>query len=278
MVDQTNQLTIQQTTQKHNAISGLNGRLWLYTNFDCNLTCSYCVAESSPTTPRRALGVNNVQRLVDEAVALGFQKVFFTGGEPFILPEIYDMLAYASQRMQTTVLTNAMLLRGKRLDKLCAIANENLTIQVSLDGGSAEPHDAYRGEGSWIKTVEGIKRLQAEGFHVSISSTETPANSASLDDLRTFRQSIGIADEDHFVRPMARRGFAQEGVEVGIDTLVPEVTVTVDGVYWHPLISPNATDMLVSTQISSLAEAVHCIEQQLNAVADKANTKRTEFT
>jgi len=274
----TNQAPQSETAPAPTSTAGLPWKLWLYTNFDCNLTCTYCVAESSPTVARRALGLDKVQRLVDEAVALGFQKLFFTGGEPFILSDIYEMLAYASQRLQTTVLTNAMLLRGQRLDKLCAIANDNLSLQVSLDGGSAEPHDAYRGQGSWAKTVAGIRQLQAKGFRVSISSTETPANTAHLAELHTFRRSLGIAAEDHFVRPLARRGFSQEGVEVGVETLVPELTVTSEGVYWHPLVGPSDTDMLVSTQIFPLAEAVRCIEQQLSAVADKANTKRTEFT
>jgi MoaA/NifB/PqqE/SkfB family radical SAM enzyme len=278
MSTQANQFTIQETSQEHTLTIGSQWKLWLYTNFDCNLTCTYCVAESSPTTPRRALSLNHVQRLVDEAVSLGFQKVFFTGGEPFILTDIYDMLAYASKRMKTTVLTNGMLLRGKRLDKLCAVANDNLSLQVSLDGGRAEPHDAYRGKGNWVKTVEGIERLQAKGFRVLISSTETPANAAYLDELHTFRRSLGIPDEDHFVRPLVRRGFSQEGVEVGIETLVPEVTVTIDGVYWHPLVSPSDTDMLVSKELFPLAKAVHCIEQRVGAVADKAETKRTEFT
>jgi MoaA/NifB/PqqE/SkfB family radical SAM enzyme len=49
----------------------LSPKLWLYTNFDCNLRCSYCVAESTPTARRRALGLANAQRLVDEAVVLG---------------------------------------------------------------------------------------------------------------------------------------------------------------------------------------------------------------
>ena len=64
-------------------------KLWLYTNYDCNLKCSYCVAESTPMAPRRALGLANVQRLVNEAVELGFNEVFYTGGEPFILNDIY---------------------------------------------------------------------------------------------------------------------------------------------------------------------------------------------
>lgn len=256
----------------------LQWKLWLYTNFDCNIKCSYCVAESSPSTPRRALGLSNAKRLVDEAVALGFEKLFFTGGEPFILPNIYEMLAYASQRIQTTVLTNAMLLHGKRLDKLCAITNKNLQLQVSLDGGRPEHHDPYRGEGTWAKTVAGIRQVQAKGLQVLISSTETAANSAHLDELHTFRRSLGIPDEDHFVRPLARRGFSQEGMEVGIDTLVPEVTVTADGVYWHPLVSPSDTDMLVSKQIFPLAAAVQCIEQQLEEMEEQTASERTEFT
>jgi MoaA/NifB/PqqE/SkfB family radical SAM enzyme len=121
-------------------------KLWLYTNYDCNLKCSYCVAKSGPNVPRRALGMENVKRLVDEAVRLGFSDVFFTGGEPFILKDIYQMLVYSAQRVRTTVLTNAMLLRGSRLDKLVATAREvpeeNLIVQVSLDGGRAEIHDA----------------------------------------------------------------------------------------------------------------------------------------
>ncbi len=138
-------------------------KLWLYTNYDCNLRCSYCVAKSSPNAPRRALGFANVQRLVDEAVDLGFSEIFFTGGEPFILNDIHEMLAYSSARLRTSVLTNAMILRGPRLDKLCAIANDNLVVQVSLDGGCPEDHDAYRGKGSWQKTVDGIQLLQERG-------------------------------------------------------------------------------------------------------------------
>jgi MoaA/NifB/PqqE/SkfB family radical SAM enzyme len=272
------QPTPENSLAANEAHSRLQWKLWLYTNFDCNLKCSYCVAESTPTTPRRALGAANVKRLIDEAGTLGFQKVFLTGGEPFILTDIYEMLAYASERMETTVLTNAMLLRGQRLQKLCAIANDNLRLQVSLDGGEPEHHDAYRGKGTWAKTVEGIRNAQAQGFRVLISTTETQANTAHLDTLHAFRRSLGIPDDDHFVRPLARRGFSQEGIDVGKDTLVPEITVTKDGVYWHPLVSPSDIDMLVSRQIFPLAEAVQCIEKQLQIMADETASERTEFT
>jgi MoaA/NifB/PqqE/SkfB family radical SAM enzyme len=264
--------------QNGKAPADIEWKLWLYTNFDCNLACTYCVAESTPTTPRRALGLPAVKRLVEEAVALNFTDVFLTGGEPFILKEIYEMLAYSSARIRTTVLTNAMLLRRQRLEKLLAIKNDNLIMQVSLDGGRPEHHDAYRGPGTWTKTVEGIRLLQQHGFRVRLATTETPANSAHLNELHQFRRSLGIPDEDHFVRPLAKRGFAQEGLEVGINTLVPEITVTADGIYWHPLVSPSDTDMQVSSKILPLAEAVACIQEQLEEIARNGKTTLHKFT
>jgi MoaA/NifB/PqqE/SkfB family radical SAM enzyme len=252
-------------------------KLWLYTNFDCNLWCTYCVAESSPKSSRRALGLENVRRLVDEAQALGFERLFFTGGEPFILNSIYDMLAYASARFKTTVLTNGMLLRGKRLQRLRAIANESLSVQVSLDGARPETHDPYRGQGTWTRTVEGIRLVQASGLHVCISTTETPANTAHLGELRVFVRELGIRAEDHFVRPLAKRGFSQEGIEVGPHNLVPEVTLTADGVYWHPLVSPSDGDMLVTREIFPLSRAVESIQQRLESQTVGEDEERAEF-
>jgi len=253
-------------TQTDCAPPALSWKLWLYTNYDCNLRCSYCVAKSGPNVPRRALGLANVQRLVDEAVDLGFSDVFFTGGEPFILKDIYDMLAYSSARVKTIVLTNAMLLRNKRLDKLCEIANDNLLVQVSLDGGQPEDHDAYRGKGSWAKTVESIKLLQERGFRVYLSTTETPANSARLDKVCEFHRSLGIPDEDHFVRPLAKRGYSKEGLELDMTNLLPEVTVNLDGVFWHPL-STDA-DMQVGKKMFPLSNAVERIQGQLEVMAE----------
>ena len=256
----------------------LSKKLWIYTNFDCNLKCSYCVAESSPTAPRNSLNLTDIQRVVDEAIDLEFEKVFLTGGEPFILADIFEIIAYSSARLETTVLTNALLFKGKKLEKLRAITNGNLRIQVSLDGGAPEHHDPFRGDGTWAKTVDGIIFFIKEGYKVSISTTETPANTVHLDELHAFRRSLGILDEDHFVRPMAKRGFAQDGMHVGTNNLLPEVTVTANGVYWHPLVSPSDTDMLVSKEIFPLANAIQCIEEHLVANKDNSDTEREEFT
>src|SRR5947208_4422471 len=85
-------------------------RLWIYTNYDCNLSCSYCVAESFVGAERRGVELAQVRRLIDEAVELGLTELFLTGGEPFILHDIMQMISYGLERMHVTVLSNGILL------------------------------------------------------------------------------------------------------------------------------------------------------------------------
>ena len=108
--------------------------------------------------------------------------------------------------------------------------------------------------------------MQERGFRVRLSTTETPANSAHLDKICEFHRSLGIPDEDHFVRPLAKRGYSKEGLELDMANLLPEVTVNLDGVFWHPL-STDA-DMQVSKKIFPLAGAVERIQGQLEAMAE----------
>jgi MoaA/NifB/PqqE/SkfB family radical SAM enzyme len=239
-------------------------RLWVYTNFDCSLQCSYCVAMSGPRTERRGLAMHAFRRLVDEAAAWGIRELFITGGEPFLLSDIEDRIRYAAARLQTTVLTNATIFHGRRLDLLDRLVGVDARFQVSLDGADAVTHDCYRGPGTWARTIEGITTLNRLGMRVVIGSTETPANRDRLDDLRAFVASLGISAEDHFVRPLARRGYSQEGIEVRAQDLVPEATVSVDGVYWHPLACED--DLLVSRRIFPFADALTTLHEMFHAL------------
>lgn len=250
-------------------------KLWIYTNYDCNLWCSYCVAESNPKAIRRKMPLDDVRRLIDEAVDLGFEHLYFTGGEPFILDDIYEMLAYSAERVPTTVLTNAMLFQGARLRRLVDIYSENLTLQVSLDGDAPEQHDPYRGAGSWAKTVDGIRTAQAHSFHVRISTTETPANADHLEEACQFRRSLGIPDEDHIFRPLAKRGFSKAGMEVCKNNLVPELTVNADGVYWHPL--STDPDMLVNREIFPLEKSYSLAKKAFEEIAGIKGSEVREF-
>jgi MoaA/NifB/PqqE/SkfB family radical SAM enzyme len=263
------------SSQPDEILEGLQKKLWIYTNYDCNLRCTYCVAESSPKSDRRALSLDFVINLLDEAQAFGFEQIYFTGGEPFILPEIYPMLAYACERFQTTVLTNAMLFQGRRLEKLKAIQSERLTVQVSLDSHQPAGHDPYRGRGSWLRTKQGLETLLEIGFRVRLSSTLTPINTGHLDEICAFHQSLGIPEEDHIVRPLAKRGLSREGLEVGKHNLAPEITVNVDGAYWHPL--STDIDLRVCDRVFPLADVVSQVIAELLVIQEAAQANLKPF-
>jgi len=72
----------------------VGSRLWLYTNFNCNLRCDYCCVRSSPTARRRELGLVRIQRIAREAAELAVKEIFVTGGEPFYT---LNLLAIASE-------------------------------------------------------------------------------------------------------------------------------------------------------------------------------------
>ena len=236
----------------------LPSRLWIYTNYDCNLACRYCLVSSSPYAERRGLRMDQLAGLLAEAAELRIEELFLTGGEPFLLPDIYAMIAMASRTMPTTVLTNGMIIRGKRLEQLARVNGPNLRLQISLDDDHPGVHDLYRGEGSWDKAMEGIRLLKVAGIQLRIATTVTPELQPRVDAVRRFvREELRIADEHHIVRPLVKRGFSEDGLEVSKDNLVPELTVDVDGVYWHP--SGTEADLLVTTDISSLRRALEVV-------------------
>jgi hypothetical protein len=109
----------------------VGSRLWLYTNFDCNLRCDYCCVRSSPKAPRRALGLDRVQRIANEATELGGSEIFVTGGEPFLLADIGG-IPTACAAAAPTVLTNGMLFAGRRLETLRSLPRDRLSLQISL--------------------------------------------------------------------------------------------------------------------------------------------------
>jgi pyruvate-formate lyase-activating enzyme len=233
------------------------GRLWMYTNFDCNLACDYCCVRSSPTANRRALALDVVRQLVAEAVPAGVTELYLTGGEPFVLPEIGELVEVCARALPTTLLTNGMLFKGRRLETLRTMPRENFALQISLDSAEPGSHDLHRGRGSWRRACEGIETALGFGFRVRIATTLTP-DVDELDQetaIRALCDRLGIGPEDRIIRRQAKRGLAVNGLVLTPESLVPEVTVTADGIYWHP-VGADDRDMLVSPAIFPLSAAI----------------------
>jgi organic radical activating enzyme len=238
----------------------LGSRLWLYTNFDCNLRCDYCCVRSSPTAPRRALGLARVQRIASEAPTLGVSEIFVTGGEPFLLADIAEILTACGAAAPTTVLTNGMLFSGRRLVALQSLPRDRVALQISLDSATPEGHDRHRGQGTWARAWEGIQLARAEGFRVRIAATVSTETEVGA--FRSFLDAQQIAEQDRVIRRIALRGFATKGVALARADLVPEITITAEGVYWHPVGAEDA-DLLVTREIFPLADAFAAVRRAL---------------
>lgn len=126
--------------------------------------------------------------------------------------------------------------------------HQNLLLQTSLDGACAATHDLHRGRGSWARTVDGIRRAVAMGIPVRVALTQTAENEAEIPAVLELLAGLGVPAEAFAVRPMLRRGLSVLGVDIGPGSTVPELTVTAEGLHWHPAGADLGTspDMLLA--------------------------------
>lgn len=242
-------------------------RLWVYTNFDCNLACDYCCAESSPKAAARRLPADVAAAAFDQMRDLGGREVLFTGGEPFLHPDLDQMLASA-EGLERTILTNAMIFgRGRRREVLEQL-DRSVVLQVSLDSATPDLHDRQRGAGSWARAMTGIGQARELGFRVRVAATLYREDEAGVAALHERLDAEGIAAEDRVIRPVAHEGFADQGLHVSIDSLEPEPTITADGAWWHPVAVTNP-NMRIADAPLPLVE-VFGVVQDTVAVSDAA--------
>lgn len=152
--------------------------LWINTGTLCNIACANCYIDSSPRNDALAyITAAEVAAFLDEAAARAepLRAVGFTGGEPFMNPELLPMLADVLSRpgLSAIVLTNAMQPMRRHAADLLALRDrfgtERLTIRVSLDHHEATAHDLERGAGSFARTMEGMAWLARQGFAIHVA-------------------------------------------------------------------------------------------------------------
>lgn len=134
----------------------------------CNLSCCHCFIGCSPKNDAFGfLSLEEVERRLVESVPLGVKEYYFTGGEPFLHPQMPAILALTLRYGPVTVLTNGTVLKDEWL-ALLREAEEaslySLEFRVSIDGCSPEMNDPVRGEGTFARAMHGVQRLVAHGF------------------------------------------------------------------------------------------------------------------
>lgn len=143
--------------------------LWLQVaGTTCNLACTHCFVSCGPgNTHHEFMTRREVADRVREGLALGVRELYLTGGEPFLHPELLEILADSLGFAPCTVLTNGTLFTSARLAGLRRLTDSSrfsLELRVSLDGDRAEIHDAIRGPGSFARTMEGLRDASRVGL------------------------------------------------------------------------------------------------------------------
>lgn len=191
--------------------------LWINTGTLCNITCRNCYIESSPENDRLAY-ITRAETLpfLEEAKNLSTREIGFTGGEPFLNPEIIEILDDALSRgFEALVLTNAMLpMQRPRLKdgllRLREAYGSRLTLRVSLDHYTRELHETERGPGTWERALSGIDWLAANGFRLAIAG-------------RTCWGELEESGRAGYAKLIRERGWPLEATDHGQLMLFPEM-------------------------------------------------------
>ena len=196
--------------------------LWFNTGTLCNLTCRNCYIESSPRNDRLVyLTAAEVATYLDEIERDGFGTglIGFTGGEPFMNPELPEMLEDALSRgFKAMVLTNAMKPMHKMKAALLDLHRRHgtkLTIRVSIDHYAPALHEAERGVRTWKPTLDGVTWLAANGFAIHVAG-------------RRFSDESEEAVRAGYARLFAELGIAVDAASPAVLVLFPEMDPTVD--------------------------------------------------
>ena len=201
----------------------------------CNLACTHCFVSSSPTNrTHEPMSLAEVEGYLLEAAGLGIKEYYFTGGEPFLNPEMEAILARTLDFGPASVLTNGPLLdedRCARLRRLSDGSEYSLDFRVSIDGYAAETNDPIRGAGTFARILRGVSNLASAGLNPVLTVTEVLDENGSAQGKERFYEllrEIGIERPRLKILPVfqigaeAERGGAYESWQILREEDAPE--------------------------------------------------------
>ena len=183
----------------------------------CNLACTHCFVSCSPTNhTHEVMSLGEVKRYLDEAARLGVREYYFTGGEPFLNPDMEAILEATLAVGPANVLTNGLLLdpaRCARLKALADVSDYSLDLRVSLDGYDAASNDPIRGAGTFERILAGVRNLHQAGLNPVITVTEVCEGAGTATGKEKFFEllrSLGIERPRLKILPVFRIGAEAE--------------------------------------------------------------------
>lgn len=150
--------------------------LWFFTGSKCNLKCTHCYIDCGPEADEHPfLTLDTFRKRLEEGVKMGHKKleIYFTGGEPFINPDLLTMFRESLEHADTTVLTNATRISKEQASEIKHMEEKsayNFHFRISLDGPDAASNDKIRGHRAFERAERGIKHIINAGFNPIITS------------------------------------------------------------------------------------------------------------
>lgn len=138
---------------------------------NCNLRCLYCYYFENSAVDYSNLPTEQWLQFFVELGSMAVTDVSLSGGEPFLRPDLTDLIdGIVQNKMRFGINSNGTLINDHIAEYIAETHRCNY-VQVSIDGSSSEVHDSCRGEGSFVKAVRGIKTLQRHDVPVVVRVT-----------------------------------------------------------------------------------------------------------
>lgn len=198
--------------------------LWFNTGTLCNIECVNCYIASSPTNDALVyITADEVRDYLDQIEARNWpvREIGFTGGEPFMNPEMIDMTRAALERgYEVLILTNAMqpMMRRKMREGLLELQRNygnKLTLRISVDHFRPDLHDEERGKGNFAKTLTGMEWLRDNGLNMAVAG-------------RTVWVDSDAESRAGYAAFFKQHGFDIDAQNPGQTVLFPEMDETIE--------------------------------------------------
>lgn len=172
----------------------------------CNLACRHCRAEAHPEPFEGELSTHEIKKLIESFKEVGSPMIIFTGGEPMLRPDIYELVKHARDNGLVCAFSpNGTLIDAENAQKLKDAGVHRCSI--SIDGADAQTHDALRGvRGAFEDSMRGIGHLRDVGLPFQINTTVTRNNLGSFKNIFELCQSIGACAWHIFLLVPTGRG------------------------------------------------------------------------
>ena len=164
--------------------------VWNYTNA-CNLRCVHCYQRADRPLPDE-LSTRERKALIDELSEAGVVSIAFSGGEPLMRRDFFEVAEYAADRdLHVSLATNGTMITEEVARRLRE--SQVQYVEVSLDGASPQTHDTFRGTPRAFElAIRGIRNLVNNGIFTGIATTATRHTIHEIPKIIELTKGLGV--------------------------------------------------------------------------------------